>query len=286
LPKSALKKVALVYRIDSDKARAQAFGLAKELQAKGLSVYSHPDQKLPKPSEPYSPSKKIDLVIVLGGDGTYLEAVRMTEGAPIPFLGVNLGSLGFLTAHRAEDLEEVVALTLNGKMKTEERTLLEVKVVKENKTKNHWIALNDFVLERGSASHLIHLNLEIGGQPVSDIKADGMIVASPTGSTAYNLAAGGPILHPFVDAVVATPICPHSLTSRPFIFPDDQVVSMTLMGEHPKAMITVDGQKMAELGIGDQVCVKKSKLKHVMLRKPDHNYFMLLKEKLKFGERA
>lgn len=286
LARGKIKRVALVYRIESDVAKARAFDLASLLVDHGITVYSHPTQKLPKPAEKYSNKKSVDLVIVLGGDGTYLEAVRMTEGRPIPFLGVNLGSLGFLTANRAEDLDKVVNLALNGKLVPQKRTLLEVKVQDGKKTKAQWLALNDVVIERGPTSHLIHLGIEIGGQPVSDIKADGLIIASPTGSTAYNLAAGGPILHPFVDAVVATPICPHSLTSRPFIFPDDQTVSLNLIGSSQKAAVTVDGLKAAEINGGERICVRKSKLMHIMLRKPEHNYFMLLRDKLKFGERA
>ncbi len=283
---SQIKSVAIVYRIDSDIAKSEADQLAKKLQGAGIHVFSHPDQKLPKPANKYTAQSKVDLVMVLGGDGTYLEAVRMTAGKPIPFLGVNLGSLGFLTTNRAEDMDDVVELTLKGHMVVQKRTLLEIKVKKGSKTSAEWIALNDFVIERGPTSHLIHLGLEIDSQPVSDIKADGLIIASPTGSTAYNLAAGGPILHPFVNAVVVTPICPHSLTSRPFIFPDDQTVSLSLAGENERAMLTVDGLKTAELKSGEKVCIRKSKLVHYMLRTPDHNYFMLLKDKLKFGERA
>ncbi|HAG92009.1 MAG TPA: NAD(+) kinase [Bdellovibrionales bacterium] len=283
---SKFKKVALVYRTQSKAAKEHAFSLAKELSSKGLEIYSHPKQKLPTPSKSYSSRVALDLVIVLGGDGTYLEAVRMTAGESIPFLGVNLGSLGFLTANRIEDFPPILEMTLAGKMKIQERSLLEVKIKKGEKVVKEWVALNDFVVERGPNSHLIHMELEIGGQPVSDIKADGLILASPTGSTAYNLAAGGPILHPFVSAVVATPICPHSLTSRPFIFPDDQTVTLRLLGQKKKASLTVDGLKTAELSSGEKICVRKSKRTHMMLRKPDHNYFALLKDKLKFGERA
>ena len=284
--KTKFKKVALVYRIESKAAKDYAFKLGKDLVSRGLKVYSHPKQKLPSGCEVYSSKKQLDLVIVLGGDGTYLEAVRMTQGKPVPFLGVNLGSLGFLTANRVEDFPAILEMTLQGEMKIQERALLEVKIKKGAKLVNEWVALNDLVIERGPNSHLIHLGLEIGGLPVSDVKADGLILASPTGSTAYNLAAGGPILHPFVNAVVATPICPHSLTSRPFIFPDDQTVTLSLLGEEKKASLTVDGLRTADISSGDCICVRKSHLIHMMLRKPDHNYFALLKDKLKFGERA
>ncbi len=286
-PAQKINSIAMVYRTESEPAESAAIKLTQKLTKMGLGVYSHPTQKLPAPSEKYTDKTSVDLVMVLGGDGTYLEAVRMMQGKPVPFLGVNLGSLGFLTANRVEDLDEVVDLALSGEMALEERTLLEVKVVDgAQKMKSQWLALNDLVIERGPMSHLIHLGLEIGGLPVSDIKADGLIIASPTGSTAYNLAAGGPILHPAVHAVVATPICPHSLTSRPFIFPDDQTVTLNLIGEHQKAAITVDGLKTAEISGGEIVCVRKSHLKHWMLRKPENSYFMLLKDKLKFGERA
>ena len=148
------------------------------------------------------------------------------------------------------------------------------------------MALNDLVIERGPTSHLIHLGLHMNDQILHTIKADGLIVATPTGSTAYNLAAGGPILHPSVDGLTVTAICPHSLTSRPFIFSDACAISFNLLGKKNRATLSVDGVKVSEMTEKDEVSVERSKHVHTMLRKAGHNYFHLLREKLKFGERA
>jgi NAD+ kinase len=159
-------------------------------------------------------------------------------------------------------------------------------VISHNKTRQTFAALNDLVIERGPMSRLIHIAITVDKLPINAIKADGLIVATPTGSTAYNLAAGGPILHPEVDALVVTPICPHSLTSRPFIFPDDRKIQFSVIGQGTRAVLTVDGKKKATVGPNDEVWVERHASDHLFLRKVGHNYFSLLREKLKFGERA
>ena len=175
----------------------------------------------------------MDLVIVLGGDGTYLEAVRLLNGCQTPILGVNLGSLGFLTQTRSEDLYSVVHMALQNKMEMRPRTMLQIKVKRSGRIRKNLCALNDVVIERGPTTQLIGMSLYSDRQLACHIKADGVVTASPTGSTAYNLAAGGPILHPFVAAFVVTPIAPHSLTSRPLLFPDNQKLSYKI-GRGPK----------------------------------------------------
>ncbi len=274
-----MKKVLIVDRPDTPSAQALAGEVKQWLTQRQLQVVAPPVSK--------ETLKDLDLVVVLGGDGTYLEAVRILQGQKVPILGVNMGSLGFLTETRIEDLYTNLQLTLDGKMQMRPRSMLQVRVVRNGQSRIDQRALNDVVLERGPYSHLIHLSIHWNGQFVSSLKADGLLVASPTGSTAYNLAAGGPLLHPESPCLVLTPICPHSLTSRPMIFPDHQELSLQLAGpSNHGAFLTVDGQTVGELTHEDEVHIEKSSCLHFVLRRPEHNYFTLLREKLKFGERA
>ncbi|MBO9666114.1 MAG: NAD(+)/NADH kinase [Bdellovibrio sp.] len=282
-------KIALVYRLETAQAVALAKKVATFLKEKGHDVFTAPDQKL-VPSTKLAKTKKqlddLSLVIVLGGDGTYLRAVRILEGRGTPILGFNMGSLGFLTAHNAETAFDVIEAALNGKMELRPRSMIHAKIQRKGKTRAEFHALNDVVIERGSMSQLINTAIYADKYLVSEVKADGFIVASPSGSTAYNLAAGGPILHPMAQVLVVTPVAPHSLTSRPLIFPDNSLLSFKLNGKSQKAHFIVDGQKLAEITAEDEVVLTRSCYDHWIVRQPDHNYFHLLREKLKFGDRS
>ncbi len=285
LYKKKISNVAVVFRRATPAAHASARELCHWLRDRRVKVFSHPEQKLDGAAKLRN-AKALDLVIVLGGDGTYLEAVRMLGPERVPLLGVNMGGLGFLTVTRVQDLFPMVELALEGKLEMKRRSMLNVQVRSGNKVRSEFACLNDLVIERGPTSQLIHLAMTVDRLPITTIKADGLIVATPTGSTAYNLAGGGPILHPEVDALVVTPICPHSLTSRPFIFPDKRKVQFSIIGAGKKAVLTLDGQKKAKIGPNDEVWVDRHPDDHLFLRKVGHNFFSLLKEKLKFGERA
>ena len=282
-----IKSVVIVHRPESNNAVKSAFELSEWLRKRAIQVFSHPQQKLSDKVKKVKESwlKAVDLVIVLGGDGTYLHAVRMLAGQKIPILGVNMGSLGFLTENRRQDLYSVVQMTLDGKMEMRPRAMIDVKVHRHSKIISEARALNDVVIERGQFSQLISIEMYSKENLVGDVKADGIVIATPTGSTAYNLSAGGPILHPHVRAFVVTPICPHSLTHRPILFPDDQALTFKLLKKKQKALLTVDGQTGGNLIAGDEVIVTRAKCNHYMLRRPTHRYFDLLREKLKFGER-
>lgn len=285
LYKRKIKNVAVVYRRATPAAQSSARETCLWLKARKVRVFSHPDQKLEGASKLRSP-KLLDLVIVLGGDGTYLEAVRMLGESRVPLLGVNMGGLGFLTVTRVQDLFPMIELALEGKLEVKRRSMLNVQVRTGSRVRAQFACLNDMVIERGPTSQLINVAMTVDRLPITHIKADGLIVATPTGSTAYNLAGGGPILHPEVDALVVTPICPHSLTSRPFIFPDKRKVQFSILGAGKKAVLTMDGVKRAKIGPNDEVWVDRHAHDHLFLRKVGHNFFSLLKEKLKFGERA
>jgi NAD+ kinase len=291
VPKLQLEKgssIALVYRGETEKAVLLAKKVTVFLKDAGFSVYTAPEQKLipgTKAARSKAQLDQISLVIVLGGDGTYLRAVRILDGRNVPILGFNMGSLGFLTAHSAESVFDILDQTLAGKMLCRPRSMLMAKITRKGKVRGEYHALNDFAIERGSMSQLINTAIYSEKFLVSKVKADGIIVASPSGSTAYNLAAGGPILHPEVEVLVVTPVAPHSLTSRPLIFPDDRELSFRLEGRNLKAHFIVDGQKVTEITADDEVLVCRSQYDHWMVREPSHNYFHLLREKLKFGDR-
>ena len=277
-----IKKIALVCRQQPDKASADA----KALQLAGR-VKSWLNERGLKSCIARSNTSlsDVDLIVVLGGDGTYLQAVRWLKGRRAPILGVNLGGLGFLTPVTEGEVLTKLQLVLKGKMRRLARTLLSVQLKRNGRIIKKAEALNDVVIERGAISHLVSLSAYTGRQHISDFKADGVVIASPTGSTAYNLACGGPILYPYGGSFVVTPICPHALTNRPIIFPDSQSLLFKLQ-QKQKAGLVIDGQALAALNHGDEVLIKKSPHDHYVLREAGHNYFDVLKQKLNFGQRG
>jgi NAD+ kinase len=284
----SVKNVCIVYRPHSPRASQTAREVARWLSQKKLSLFTHPDLKcvpLTKKIKGSAQVAKLDLVVVLGGDGTFLRAVHLLDGRPIPILGVNLGNLGFLTETRVEELYDVIEMALNNKMMKVERTTLEATIVHKTGKKDCYHALNDIVIERGPYSRLIDISVHAGPFLVSTVKADGLIVATPTGSTAYCLAAGGPIVQPTVKAITLTPICPHTLTNRPVILSDDQVLKLKL-NQHPeRAVLMMDGQRREDLTSDDVLLVTKGRKPVIMLSLPTRNYFDVLRSKLRFGQR-
>ncbi len=281
---SHFKNIGIIIRKDTPKALSEAKKLASWLSDLSLSVYCEPDVELCEASQHLATEKdydQIDLLVVLGGDGTYLQAVRRLNGRQTPIVGVNLGSLGFLTDNRLEELYTMMKSTLANKMDKRPRSVLDIRINQAQK----FLALNDMVIERGDRTHLLNIGIYSEGQLVTETKADGVIVSSPTGSTAYNLAAGGPVLHPEVKAIVVTPICPHSLTTRPMIFPDDRQLEFQIIGAGRSALLTIDGQKAMEIDSNHKLTVQRNQQDHQIIRHPTHNFFNLLREKLKFGER-
>ncbi len=284
----ASKKIAIVYRLHSPAAVKMSKKLAERLKARRFKVFTAPEQKQIVGTKLLVSSndlKEMSLVIVLGGDGTYLRAARLLKGHPVPILGFNMGFLGFLTAHSINDVFATVDQTLKNNMVIHSRSRLHTQVKTKSGRRLFFDALNDIVIERGSYSQLISTALYFDKAFVNKIKADGLIISSPTGSTAYNLAAGGPILHPEVSAFVVTPVAPHSLSSRPLIFPDNKKLTLRLEMQTSVAHLIVDGQKVIELSHEDEVTISRSTIDHLMIRKPHHNFFELLKDKLKFGDR-
>ena len=228
-----------------------------------------------------------DLVIVLGGDGTLLAmAARIAKsGRDVPMLGVNFGSLGFLTEIRIDELYPSLERVLDGSASFDVRAMLGAEAIRDGKPVDSRIVLNDVVFTKGALSRMIELSVCVSGGFVTRVKADGLIVASATGSTAYNLAAGGPIVHPGVDAILLTPIAPHTLTNRPVVIPGGELVDVTPIDGSADVFVTYDGQSGYPLKTGDLIRVKKSDRTLRLVKAAARGYFELLREKLKWGER-
>jgi NAD+ kinase len=229
----------------------------------------------------------VDLIIVLGGDGTLLSmATRIAQaGRDIPILGVNFGSLGFLTETRIDELYPTLESALTGEAKFDERTMLAAEGCRGRETFDSRTVLNDVVFTKGALSRMIELSVSVSGGFVTKVRADGLIVASATGSTAYNLAAGGPIVHPQVDALVLTPIAPHTLTNRPVVIAGTASVEVRphIEGRADDIYVTYDGQSGYPLQKGDVIRVRKSDRVLRLVKAPARSYFELLREKLKWG---
>ena len=230
----------------------------------------------------------VDLVVVLGGDGTLLSAAdRIGQaGRDIPILGVNFGSLGFLTEIRIDELYDSLETVLNGTARFDERWMLRAEAVRSGEAVDARIVLNDVVFTKAALSRMIELSVSVSGVFVTRVKADGLIIASPTGSTAYNLAAGGPIVHPSVEALILTPIAPHTLTNRPIVIPASTLVEVVPhVSDGDEVFITYDGQAGYPLRHGDIVRVTRSERMLRLVKAPARSYFEVLREKLKWGER-
>ena len=227
----------------------------------------------------------VDLLIVLGGDGTLLSAVRFLQGERVPILGVNLGGLGFLTEITLEELYPVLERTLEGKIETEKRMKLSATVIRHGKKEGEYTVLNDVVISKTVLARIIHLRNSINGVYVTTYRGDGVIISTPTGSTAYSLAAGGPIVHPSMDSVLITPICPHTLTNRPLLIPERATVEFTLETEESDVRLTLDGQVSYALLPFDRVVITKAESHVFFIKSPFKDYFEILRTKLKWGER-
>jgi len=230
----------------------------------------------------------VDMVVVLGGDGTLLSMADCiaTAGGSVPILGVNFGSLGFLTEVTLPELYPALETALSGHARIEERLMLRSKTERQGHTHAIHIALNDVVITKAARSRMIDLSISVGDEFVTRVKADGLIVASPTGSTAYNLAAGGPIVQPQVDALVITPIAPHTLTNRPIVITASSTVRVQpLMEPRDEVFVTFDGQAGFQVQQGDEFTVCRAEHPLRLIRPSTRSYFEILRQKLKWGER-
>lgn len=230
--------------------------------------------------------RRCGLVVVLGGDGTLLHAAEIVADEGVPILGVNLGNLGFLTSFSKGEARAGLAEALDGKLGLERRMRLRVRLRREDGVETVRYACNDAVISQGGVARLLEFEAHLDGQEISTYRADGLIIGTPTGSTAYNLAAGGPIMSPEVQGMVLTPICPHTLTNRPLVVPADARLTIRLGEAARNVILTVDGQGVAELAYGDVVEVHAAERPLLLCRPTGTSYFDILRAKLHWGERA
>ena len=223
---------------------------------------------------------ELDFIIVIGGDGTILSAAGRLYPTPTPLLGINAGRLGFLTAMEKNELIPYFEKTLQKDYKVEHRMMLWVEVRRKEEIIWQQTALNDVVLSRGSLSRILGFNLKVSDHLIGDLYADGFIVATPTGSTAYSLSAGGPILTPQMQAFVLTPICPHTLNVRPMVVSASEDVKIALNEDYDENIVTIDGQRRSRLAMGDELYVRKAEENANIIRFDDRSFFQILGEKI------
>jgi NAD+ kinase len=270
------KRVGIVHKVSSAEASETALRVRQFLEGRGIEAIVDEAEV----------GRTADLVVVLGGDGTLIHAAALLGGRPVPILGVNMGSLGFMTEVPQGELYATLELVLAGKAKVSERMKLRVHLHRGGRSERALDAevLNDVVISKSALSRMAELDTRCSGESITTYKADGVIVATPTGSTAYALAANGPIMYPTMRGVIIAPICPHTLTQRPLVVPDDENIEIILVND-TEVYLTLDGQKGMPLERGDRVQVKQSYNRVLLVRNPKMNFFGILRAKLRWGER-
>jgi NAD+ kinase len=270
------RRVGIVHKVTSAEASETALFVAQFLRNKGVEVLVDEEEV----------GRSADLVVVLGGDGTLIHAQYLLGGRPAPILGVNMGSLGFMTEVPQGRLYEALEQVLAGEAKVSERMKLRVHLHKGGSPERALDAevLNDVVIAKSALSRMAELEARCSGNYVTTYKADGVIVATPTGSTAYALAANGPIMYPTMRGVIIAPICPHTLTQRPLVVPDEENIEIILTND-TEVYLTLDGQKGLPLRRGDRVQVKQSLNRVLLVRNANLDFFGILRAKLRWGER-
>jgi NAD+ kinase len=225
----------------------------------------------------------VDALLTLGGDGTFLRGARLLAGREIPVLGVNLGHLGFLTACGGDEAEGALRRFVSNDYVAESRMMLEVQLSRSGVDLENWYALNDVVLHQGGKARVIRLVIDANGERIASYAADGLIVATPTGSSAYSLSSGGPIVHPELDSIILTPVAAHTLTVRPLLLSPTTTVSLRVSDDASEQLITVDGQESAEFVYGDVVSVRRADRRVTLVRFPETTFFARMRHKLSWG---
>jgi len=286
---ATIRRVGVVLKPSSLEATELGRQLVEELERRGLEAILDRESAAAcgRDSEVSRSAlaSRVNLMIVLGGDGTLLSVTRgELKGTPV--LGINMGSLGFLTEHSAEELFPMLEAVLEGKAEIQRRERLAVSVETPGGDRLTHHVLNDAVVTKSALARVVTLAVHVNGQLLSRFRADGLIVATPTGSTAYSLSAGGPILYPTLDVIVVTPICPHTLTNRPIVLSLSSVVEVRLESPSEEVYLTLDGQEGFPLTTHDVVHIKRCEEPVFLIEHPNRTYFQVLHRKLKWGERG
>jgi NAD+ kinase len=275
----SIKKVGIIVKKNHEEALRTAHELTEWLRAHGLDAVGDPYSE--KDASPFDPA--VDLVVVLGGDGTMISTARLVGNHDPLVLGINYGSLGYLTEFRIEEMFPALEAVLAGQYEVDTREMLDAEHWRGNEQITRGRVLNDVVINKAALARIIEIEVHLNGQFVNSFRSDGLIVATPTGSTAYNLSAGGPIIYPSMNAIVVTPICPFTLTNRPIVVPDKAEIELKLLHENEGVVLTLDGQMGYAMRDGDRVLIRKSAISFNLVQPANRNYFDVLRNKLKWG---
>jgi len=281
-----MRTVGIVPRLHSEHAAHLAREMAARLAERGVQAVVEAEATVP--GVPGAPGRELagtaDLIVVLGGDGTLIHAAGLCAGREVPILGVNMGTLGFLTEFPRDRVWEALDAALAGKLHASRRLMLSAELRRDGRVLLSGAVLNDVVVSRDALSRLARLEVSVDDSEAATYEADGLIVATPTGSTAYSLSAGGPIVYPTLDAILLTPICPHALTQRPVVLPADLPIRVKLVSRG-EMFVTLDGALGRHLQPGDEVHIRTAPHRTVLLKNHDLDPFAILRQKLRWGAR-
>lgn len=290
---SSIKRIGLVLKPHQPEALKTICDLTKWLADRGIELFGGPDIERERIEhatgcsvhevEPDKLAHEVDLVLVLGGDGTMIATARLIGDTEVPVLGVNFGGLGYLAEFRFQELYTGLESILQGNYRLDKRVMLAVELRRADELITRNRVLNDVVINKSALARIIEIEAYFNQQFVNSFRADGLIVSTPTGSTAYNLSAGGPVIFPSMNAVVVTPICPFTLSNRPIVVPDDAVIELCLKTDKEDVSLTLDGQVGVELQVEDRVVITKSHTTFNLIQPANRNYFDVLRDKLRWG---
>jgi len=289
----AIKSIGVIFKPHQPDALETLCALTKWLNERGITLVGLPDIERGQIERNTGCqiqvvtedeiSERVDLMLVLGGDGTMIATGRMLRDSQVPVIGVNYGGLGYLAEFPIEELFPALESILAGEYQVQQRLMLSVELRRGDEIVTRNRILNDVVVNKSALARIIEIEAYLNDQFVSSFRADGLIVATPTGSTAYNLSAGGPIIFPSMNAMVITPICPFTLSNRPIVVPDDSVIEVRLITKNEEVALTLDGQVGFTLHAGDRILIRKSNTAFNLVQPPNRNYFEVLRDKLKWG---
>jgi NAD+ kinase len=289
---SGIKTVGIVVKPNHAEASRTAGELADWLEQKGIRLVGKPRFQNEASDESNGRIQAVeddrfvsesDLIVVLGGDGTMISTARLIDDADVLVLGINYGSLGYLTDFRIEEMFPALEAIFRGEYDIDRRVMLHAEHWRDDEMLETGRVLNDVVINKAALARIIEIDVSLNGLFVNSFRSDGLIISTPTGSTAYNLSAGGPIIYPSMNAVVITPICPFTLTNRPIVIPDDAIIELKLQKENEGVVLTLDGQIGYAIRELDRVIIRKSRATFNLVQPPNRNYFDVLRNKLKWG---
>jgi NAD+ kinase len=293
MTKASMKRVGIVVKPHQPDALKTICGVVEWLAERGIVLVGGPEIERERIEHETGCAVEaldheelagsIDLMLVLGGDGTMIATARMLGDREVPVLGVNYGGLGYLAEFRVEELYTALESILEGNYRIDTRVMLRVQLMRGDKEVARTRILNDVVINKSALARIIEIEANLNQQFVNSFRADGLIVSTPTGSTAYNLSAGGPVIYPSMNAVVITPICPFTLSNRPLVVPDDAVIELCLKTHTEDAAVTLDGQVGFPLEVEDRVVIRKSRTTFQLVQPMNRNYFEVLRDKLRWG---